>query len=116
LLHGESFNFGPAANNNHAVADLVVEMSKHWDLVSWKDISRKAGGSLYEAGLLRLNCDKALSILNWKPTLGFGDTIRMTSNWYRNFYQGDTDMRADTLGQIQEYENKARVLGIDWAQ
>lgn len=115
LLHGESFNFGPNINNNHAVVDLVKEMTKHWELVRWKDISIKSEDELYEAGLLRLNCEKALAKLGWNPVLEFEETVRMTSEWYRNYYQGDTDMEVETLEQILEYENKARILGIDWA-
>ena len=41
-LHGESFNFGPPANQNHSVLELVQRMSLHWDQVRWEDIS---GGS-----------------------------------------------------------------------
>ncbi len=113
--HGESFNFGPTVNNNHAVVDLVKEMSKHWKLVRWNEVSTKSENDLYEAGLLRLNCDKALSRLSWSPTLEFEETVKMTSEWYRNYYQGDTDMSVETLDQILEYEHKARRLGINWA-
>lgn len=115
-LHGESFNFGPAVNNNQTVVDLVVEMSKHWKLVKWSDISSKGEDSLYEAGLLRLNCDKALSKLNWNPTLDFNETVKMTAEWYRNYYQGDANMRVETLEQILAYESRARSLGINWAK
>jgi len=34
-LHGEPFNFGPPAQQNHSVLELVQEMSKHWDQVRW---------------------------------------------------------------------------------
>ena len=30
-LHGEPFNFGPPADQNHSVGSLVTQMSKHWD-------------------------------------------------------------------------------------
>ena len=36
----------------------------------------------HEAGLLKLNCDKALSILKWKATLEYYDTVRFTNEWY----------------------------------
>ena len=38
-LHGEPFNFGPPAEQNHSVGELVEAMSKHWDQVRWKDVS-----------------------------------------------------------------------------
>jgi len=32
-LHGQPFNFGPPANQNHTVLELVQVMSRHWDKV-----------------------------------------------------------------------------------
>ena len=34
-LHGEPFNFGPPADQNHSVGTLVTQMSQHWDQVQW---------------------------------------------------------------------------------
>src|SRR3989338_3064309 len=56
-LHGEPFNFGPPAQQNHSVGELVKEMENHWDQVRWEDVSAQYGGP-YESGLLKLNCDK----------------------------------------------------------
>ena len=39
-LHCETFNFGPPAYKNHSVANLVTQMSQHWDRVHWQDISK----------------------------------------------------------------------------
>ena len=58
-LHGEPFNFGPPAYQNHSVQELVQAMSEHWELVQWNDVS-DTGKQHYESGLLKLNCDKAL--------------------------------------------------------
>ena len=40
----------------------------------------------YESGLLKLNCDKALHILNWHAVLDFEETVALTADWYRAFY------------------------------
>jgi CDP-glucose 4,6-dehydratase len=34
----------------------------------------------HEAGLLKLNCDKALGYLNWQATLDYKDTINLQVN------------------------------------
>ena len=57
-LHGEPFNFGPHANQNVNVGELIKEMSKYWkDKIYCK---KKNKNDQYESGLLKLNCDKAL--------------------------------------------------------
>ena len=63
-LHGEAYNFGPPATQNHSVRELIDEMEKYWDQVRWRDISQDQK-HVHEAGLLKLNCDKALFDLQW---------------------------------------------------
>lgn len=113
--HGEAYNFGPSANQNHTVQELIDEMAMYWDSVRWKDISQNEE-HVHEAGLLKLNCDKALFHLNWKPTLEFKDTVRMTVEWYKLFYQTKGDSMKDfTMSQIDEYTKLAKLRGLKWA-
>tara|TARA_Y100001935_G_C17311792_1_gene517194 strand:- start:3843 stop:4943 length:1101 start_codon:yes stop_codon:yes gene_type:complete len=85
ILNGEAFNFGPPNYQNHSVEDLINEIMKYWPNSGWLDISEKQ--NLYhEAGLLKLNCDKALHLLNWKSTLNFNQTAKWTAEWYKNYY------------------------------
>jgi len=118
--HGEAYNFGPNANQNHSVSRLIDEMEKYWDRVQWNDVSQSKK-HLHEAGLLKLNCDKALFDLKWKPTLEFEETLRMTIEWYKKYYR-DTDqgklltMYDFTISQIEEYTQLAKNKGIEWAK
>lgn len=113
--HGEAYNFGPPSNQNHSVAELISEMAKYWDSVRWNDIS-KTEQHLHEAGLLKLNCDKALFDLKWLPTLKFEETVRMTVEWYKVFYQNSNISMYDfTIGQIEEYTKLARQREMVWA-
>ena len=90
-------------------------MGKYWENVRYNDISKKQQ-QLHEAGLLKLNCDKALLELEWVPTLDFDDTIRMTVEWYKEYYQGNTEsMSAFTKAQIHEYVAMAQKKKISWA-
>ena len=113
-LHGESFNFGPNAIQNHSVEDLVIEMSKYWKQVKWKDISMQAKGP-YESGLLKLNCDKALFYMNWYSVLNFKETVRFTAEWYSKFYLNQGTSIDATLSQIYEYTKIANKKGLKWA-
>jgi len=112
--HGEAYNFGPPAHQNHPVSELIDEMAKSWSHVRWNDTSQSKTYP-HEAGLLKLNCDKALFDLNWMPTLDFEETVRMTVQWYKFFYEHDLDsMRDYTIGQIEEYTRIAQERKLEW--
>jgi CDP-glucose 4,6-dehydratase len=117
-FHGEAYNFGPSAEQNHSVSELIDEMKKTWSQVRWNDISQEKN-HLHEASLLKLNCDKALSELGWKPTLKFEDTVRMTVEWYKHYYHDDkvnnvSSMIDFTVNQIEEYIQLAVNRGNTW--
>jgi CDP-glucose 4,6-dehydratase len=114
-FHGESFNFGPPALQNHTVLELVQQMAKHWDKVRWEDRSREGAG-IHESGLLKLNCDKALHHLRWHAVMGFEDTVRMTAEWYRAYYQMPADIAATSRRQIDDYMEIAKQGGLAWTQ
>ena len=104
-LSGHSFNFGPPSNFNYKVIDVVKELSKKWTDASWEINAKQTKYS--ESKLLKLNCDKALSLLNWEPTLDFNTTINMTSDWYYSFYKNkNLDVLEKCRKQIKDYMNK----------
>jgi CDP-glucose 4,6-dehydratase len=114
-LHGEAYNFGPPSNQNHSVRELIDEMNNYWDSVRWNDDSNSQQ-HLHEAGLLKLNCDKALFDLQWQPTLDFRETVRMTVEWYRHYYQNSTESIYNyTMSQIEEYTQLASKRKLPWA-
>ena len=114
-MHGESFNFGPPAKQNQSVLELVEAMACHWDKVKWKDVSKLEKGP-YESGLLKLNCDKALALLNWSAVMDFEDTVKMTAKWYSDFYTDQSMVIDTTNAQIDEYITLAKLEGLDWAK
>ncbi len=77
-------------------------MSKHWDKVSWVDESH-LNINQYEAGLLKLNCDKALHHLNWRSILSFNETVKITAEWYKAYYLNPEQIYKVTQAQINEY-------------
>ena len=113
-LHGEPFNYGPPAHQNHSVLFLVQNMSKFWDKVRWEN-NFDSEEDLYESGLLKLNCDKALHYLNWHAILNFQQTVQMTAEWYRSFYENPLTIRQTTYDQIEDFVNIAKNKEILWA-
>ena len=114
-LHGEPFNFGPKTQQNHSVLQLVQQMALHWKQVRWNDVSGSTAGP-YESGLLKLNCDKALQYLSWHAVMDFEDTVRITAEWYRAYYQNPTNIAQTTIAQVDAYTSTAKHRGLAWAQ
>lgn len=113
-FHGEAYNFGPPSNQNHTVGELIGGMVKYWPSLNWADVS--SDKNPHEAGLLKLNCDKAFADLAWLPVLFFDETVRFTADWYKTFYEGSGSMRDFSLSQINEYTHLAAQRGILWAK
>jgi CDP-glucose 4,6-dehydratase len=107
-LHGEAFNFGPRAEQSHTVVELLNDLAKQWGFTNRDDAYRvTANIPFHEAGLLKLNCDKALFHLKWESNLNYSETIRMISDWYIAYYINHSDLYDVTLEQINSYENVA---------
>ena len=108
-LHGEAFNFGPNNKINKNVLEVVKEMKKSWSAVSWKKVKFKKKEK--ESKLLKLNSNKAKKKLNWQTTLNFKESIKMTIDWYKNFYEKKNDNFNFSINQILEYleKNKKKI-------
>ena len=81
---------------------LVSKMSDFWEKVDWKIIP-ETNNNYNESQLLKLNCEKAYNLLNWKTTLNFEETVRFTSEWYSNFYTKKKPTIEITKDQIKEF-------------
>lgn len=101
-LNGEVFNFGPKKNQNKTVIEVVKQIKKNIPNITWQFGKKKF---FYESKLLKLNSFKAKKKLNWKNKLSFFETIEMTSEWYKMFYN-KSNMIKFTSNQILKYEKK----------
>ncbi len=107
--NGEAFNFGPRSDISHTVEEIVQKMQSFW---FESNIERhycidKQETKISEAGLLKLNCEKAGVHLNWYPVLAIEQTLRMVVDWYRSFYNNSGDIAEITREQIKAYERMA---------
>ena len=116
-LNGEGFNFGPRAEQNYTVKQLLENLSEYWHFKNIDDAFKVTNNiPFHEAGLLKLNCDKALFYLKWQANLEYKDTIKFTSEWYYDFYNSDKNILDKTISQISEYENMAKIKGLVWTE
>lgn len=115
-LHGEAFNFGPRAEQNRSVVELLEDLSRQWGFARADEAYCITGNiPFYEASLLKLNCDKALYHLKWAPTLEYAETIRLVSDWYYAYYRARGNMFQLTLDQIATFETHSKDQKRAWS-
>lgn len=119
-LSREAYNFGPAADVNNTVAEVVDALAQHWPKFR-SQMDRAGQANMKECTLLKLCCDKALAHLQWKASLNFEETIRYTAEWYHAFYsqgsgKNEANMLSFTLGQIAAYTTVAEHRGLAWVK
>lgn len=106
-INGEAFNFGPNSDQNNTVGDLVIDLHHRFtgDKCSPDQIFICTQKEFEESMLLKLNCDKALFYLGWKPTLNYAHTINLVGDWYKQYYLDKTDILEFTKQQIEFFQN-----------
>ena len=116
-LLGESFNFGPRSEQNRTVLELLTDLSQQWNFNKAEDAYSVTDNiPFHEAGLLKLNCDKALFNLRWEANLSYKECVKMVGEWYYSFYKMEKDMYKLTLDQITQYEDLAMKRDLIWNQ
>lgn len=114
-LNGSSFNFGPKSEYSQTVEKLLIDLSEKWNINKPDAFKITGDVKFHEAGLLKLNCDKALFYLKWLPTLEYDQLINFTGSWYYEYYKTDHSILELTLTQLAKYEEFAKEKGIKWA-
>jgi len=96
--YSKAYNFGPLPKDHLTVKQLVKTAIKNWGGGEWQNIS--SPNNPHEAGLLRLNIDRAKKELKWEPKLNSEEAIQWTIDWYK---QPDSNQAEFTFKQIRNY-------------
>lgn len=91
----DAWNFGPSYENCLSVGDILAIIHEQWSDIQW-DVDSEAGQP-HEASILKLDSAKSAKMLQWHPVLNIEETIEMTLNWYRSFYNNKTINTASDL-------------------
>lgn len=94
-----AYNFGPFKDDHLPVVELVKTAIQNWGTGSWKDISNN--NEPHEAGLLKLDIQKAINELGWVPKLNSKQAIEWTVKWYKE--AGENDYK-HMLEQLNTYQ------------
>ena len=101
IFNGEAYNFGPSSVDNYDVEYIIKKCSKLWEKKKWKISNKKI---VDESGLLKLNSDKAFNHLNWKSKLNLNQTLNLTIDWYKHYYNNPKNILDFSNQQIEYYE------------
>lgn len=106
LLHNGAeytgaWNFGPPESDNLTVGAMTEKFIALWGEGS-QEVSHDPE-SVHEASLLRLDCSKSRGELGWKPVLGAEESISMTVDWYRDYFEEPARAGEKTGQQIAAY-------------
>jgi CDP-glucose 4,6-dehydratase len=113
-LNGEAFNFGPNSDQNKTVLELIEALASYWGGDTNHLYNVIPNPNFKEAGLLKLNCDKALHLLQWKPVLNFNETAELTALWYKQANQQTAGLYHYTVNQIKKYSELAAGRQLIW--
>lgn len=113
-----AWNFGPQDEATTTVQEVVEAFINLWGSGSWTDLSTTEANHRYEATLLKLCCDKAHAYLNWRTCLSLEEALRLTVDWYNEYYQSNSpkNMHARCVAQIQKYSLAAQRQDLAWAR
>jgi CDP-glucose 4,6-dehydratase len=109
LLEGEikfsnGWNFGPLNNESYTVEEILIATKSFWPEVEYQVENQKQP---HEAKLLRLDCNKADSLLKWQPVWDHHKTIECTICWYKDYYlYNQIDTKAHIEAYVEEAKNK----------
>ena len=95
-----AWNFGPNNESFVSVKSLVEGGKNILGKGGYKIIPDK---SKHEASLLKLDINKAIALLDWKPKLNFQETLVLTFDWYKNYYEKTEDVVEFTNKQINNF-------------
>jgi CDP-glucose 4,6-dehydratase len=103
-----AWNFGPGADDNRTVTDVLTRMRVFWPELAWKVTERPQP---HEAQLLYLDSGKARDELGWHPIWSLDTALRTTADWYRLYLETG---RAESRSQLMRYVADAHANGVTW--
>lgn len=114
LLEGKkefatAFNFGPAAEGNRSVSEVLSRLNEEWPALRWQ---RAKAAHVHEAQLLYLDSTMARNQLGWKHVWEFDKALSATARWYQSWTE-----RSEVISreQLSDFVAAAHAQGVEWS-
>ncbi len=101
IKFADAWNFGPYNEDNLTVEELVTIAIETWGSGSMEKILTP--DAPHEAGLLKLDINKTIHDIGWKPRMNASEAISTTIQWYRHAETSSAKslVEADVLTYMQ---------------
>ncbi len=106
-----AWNFKPFEDGNVSVGDIVAQFKKAWPKIDY-DISMIPDHP-HEAGLLKLECSKSRTTLQWTPIWDGKTAVEKTALWYKAFYESN---EVRSIKDLSSYIVDAKSKHLSWAK
>ncbi|MES2919215.1 MAG: CDP-glucose 4,6-dehydratase [Pseudomonadota bacterium] len=106
----EAWNFGPDAEGNRSVGDVLTLLQGEWPGLQWQVTQQP---QLHEATLLQVDSAKARQRLGWRSVWTLESCVKATSDWYRAYLERG---EVASLEQLRAYVDAARRAGLAWSR
>jgi len=105
----EAWNFGPKEESHIEVETVVKDIKKIWNRFEYViDTNSK---NLHEAKLLKLDCSKAHTMLQWSSVWNFEKALEGTVRWHRKYLE---NREIDSMKDIEKYIKDAQMKNVVW--
>lgn len=101
IKFSQAFNFGPQLSDALSVEEMLKLAIASWGKGEY--VVEKVEGQPHEAGLLKLDINKAISELKWQPKMNAESAVSMTMDWYKEFYLNKAGVLSFTTEQIKSF-------------
>jgi len=106
----EGWNFGPSDEGAITVEEVIKHIKRYWEKIDYEFNTDE--NYLHEANLLKLDCSKAHSLLQWKNVWDNETIFKNTINWYKIFYE---NKKITTLQNLIDYIKQAKEKNVVWS-
>jgi len=101
--YSQAYNFGPYADDALSVKKMVELAISKWGRGEYL-ISQQTDQP-HEAGLLKLDINKAVEHIGWRPKFNANKAVEYTIDWYKHFYENEKGISDFTEKQISDFLN-----------
>lgn len=98
-----AWNFGPESSNFITVEKLVSDAIR---IIGSGQLNVVPDHTKHEANILKLDINKAKTLLPWRPILDIESTLKLTFEWYKAYYQDPDSVVSLTEKQIDDFFEK----------
>ena len=82
-----AWNFGPSSKNFYSVSDIINFINNDFNSKIKIKIKNNSSKNFEESKVLLLKSKKAISKLKWLPKYNINQTIKYTTDWYKNYFK-----------------------------